>query len=330
MADEKDFVLCQKLTAGVLGLAVGDAFGMPYECAKREDLDIYTETRVPDGRFKMRGFQPGMPAYFYKEPIPPGVWTDDTAMTLAEMESIARLGRIDPEDMMQNFCRWNDDGAFSATGVAIGQGKQTLQALERYKAGTPAIRCGGAGERDNGDGSLMRMLPFVFAQKMLERDGVTVAELSSLTHAHPISVRACEIYVQIAREVLQGVPKEDCVNRFAEEPSPFDRLWTLKTLPDTQIRSKGYVVWALEAALWSFLTTNSFEDCILEAVNLGGDADTIAAIAGSLAGLCYGEAYIPGCWLGVLHRNPEIRALCRAFYAAVSGQDQSGDGPEKR
>ena len=304
-------------TAGILGLAVGDAFGMPYECGKRGEFDIYDETRSPGGRYEMRGFQPGMPAYFYKEPTPPGIWTDDTAMTLAEMESVARLGRIDPDDIMKNFCRWHYDGAFSATGTAIGQGRQTIAALARYQEGTQAVLCGGCGERDNGDGSLMRMLPFAFAERLLARDGVSIAALSSLTHAHPISIRACELFVRFARGLLRGKSKEDCAADLAGEAPPYDRLAGLAALPEEAIQSSGYVVYALEAALWSFLTADSYEDCILRAVNLGGDADTIAAIAGGLAGVCYGEDAIPARWLDVLYKQEEIRALCASFWTAL-------------
>ena len=314
----------ETLTAGVLGLAVGDAFGMPYECGIRGEFDIYAETRDADGACQMRGFTPGMPAYFYKEPMPPGIWTDDTAMTLAQMESVARLGRIDPEDMMRNFCRWHYDGAFSATGTAIGQGKQTIAALERYRSGTPAVCCGGSGERDNGDGSLMRMLPFAFAKTLLARDGVSIAALSSMTHAHPVSIRACELFLSFAEGLLEGEPKEDCVARFAGEAAPFHRLAILPDLPETEISSTGYVVFAL----WSFLTAQDYESCILWAVNLGGDTDTIAAIAGGLAGVYYGEAQIPGRWLRPLYKQREIRDLCAAFFSAVQAhgglQDETG------
>ena len=305
------------LTAAVLGLAVGDAFGMPYECGKRGEFDVRRETETPEGRHEMRGFTPGMPAYFYKEPMPPGIWTDDTAMTLAEMESAVRLGRIDPDDVMRNFCRWHYDGMFSATGTAIGQGRQTLQALARYREGTPAVRCGGSGERDNGDGSLMRMLPYVFAEKLLARDGADLAALSSLTHAHPVSIRACELFVRFARGLLRGESRERCAEALAGEAPPFDRLSALAALPEEAINSSGYVVSALEAALWCFLTTEDYESCVLRAVNLGGDTDTVAAIAGGLAGLYYGEALIPRHWLDRLYRQDEIRALCASYYEVV-------------
>lgn len=314
----------------LLGLAIGDAFGMPFECCRRGAFDI---ARGADGGYEMPAFRPNLPPScydrpspppnFFEQPMPPGIWTDDTAMTLAELESIARLGRIDPEDMMRNFCRWNDVGAFTATGAAIGQGRRTLAALKRFRAGTPALRCGGVTERDNGDGSLMCMLPFVFADRLMVRDGVTVGQLSAMTHGHEIAMRACALYCEVGRRIRDGLDRADCVRDLPDRASPFERLGDIARLPEAEIRSGGYVVEALEAALWSFVTTDTFEACILRAVRLGGDTDTIAAIAGSLAGMYYGMDGIPVRWIDRLYRLDTLRALCAAFMAALRGERDS-------
>lgn len=239
-------------------------------------------------------------------------------MTLAEMESMARLRRLDPGDIMRNFCRWNDEGAFSATGAAIGQGKRTRRALERFKEGVPALECGGTGERDNSDGSLMRMLPFVFAEQLMIRDGVTIDQLSAMTHAHPIAVRACRLYCEIARRIARGAEKGECVLGLSEQEPPFERLAGIALLPEGDVRSSVYVVDALEAALWSFMTTDSYESCVLRAVSLGGDTDTIAAIAGGLAGMYYGEDAIPARWRRCLFRLDAIEALCERFSESLN------------
>ena len=303
-----------KLHGGMIGLAVGDALGMPYETGARGSFDIYADVIDPiTGSYKMTAYQKGMPAYWYGESMPEGCWTDDTAMTLAEIESIARLGRIDPEDIVQNFCRWNYEGAFSATGIAIGQGKQTIRALERYQNGTPAINCGGATKRDNGDGSLMRMIPFVFCEEMLAELGVTIGNLSSITHAHPISIKACEIYIDFARELLRSNSIAAACEVLKNLPEPYNRLYSIQSLTEKDINRSGYVVHAWEAALWSFLTTNDYSDCVLKAISLGGDTDTIAAITGSLAGLYYGIEAIPKSWREALCSKDIIDSLTDDF-----------------
>lgn len=295
------------LKNAVFGLAVGDAFGMPYECGRRGEYDVCADARDSEGKYALQGFRVGMPAYFYKEDMPAGIWTDDTAMTLCELESIARLGAVDPDDIMKNFCRWHFGGEFSAQGIAIGQGRQTIMALNRYREGMQAVTCGGSSERDNGDGSLMRMLPFVFAESLMNRAGVTIRQLSSLTHAHDCSVTACEIYVRFARLVASGAGKGELLESLKGFPPPFDRLERIASLPEEKINSSGYVVHALEAALWCFFQTDSYEDCVMTAINLGGDADTIAAIAGSLAGLCRD---VPERWIRQLARWEDIARLC--------------------
>ena len=295
------------LKNAVLGLAVGDAFGMPYETGKRGAYDVYADARDEQGNYVLKGYRVGMPAYFYKEDMPAGIWTDDTAMTLCELESIARLGTVDPVDIMENFCKWHFDGAFSAQGVAIGQGRQTIAALTRYREGTEAIHCGGALERDNGDGSLMRMLPFVFTEALMIRSGTDIRALSSLTHAHDWSVMACEIYVRFARLAAMGADRDMLIQSLKGYPAPFDRLADIATMPEENVQSSGFVVAALEASLWCFFQTETFEDCVMKAINLGGDADTIAAIAGSLAGLC---REVPQRWIRQLARWEDIARLC--------------------
>ena len=314
--ESRDF--SSALRSGVLGLAAGDAFGMPYETGKRGTFDIYADTfDEATGTYKMKKYVEGMPAYWFDGDLPAGTWTDDTAMTLATMHSIASLRKIDPDDIMKRFVEWNDGGAFSATGKSIGQGRKTLAALDRYKSGTPAVECGGSAETDNGDGSLMRMLPFVFLEDMMKSSGVTVAELSSLTHAHRISVRSCEIYVDFSRALLRTWSRDEACRTLAGLEAPFDRLGRIASLGEDEISSGGYVVEALEASLWCFLATDSYVDCILKAVSLGGDTDTIAAIAGSLAGMYYGIDAIPGGWLDALGNRELIERIISDFGAVM-------------
>ena len=172
-----------------------------------------------------------------------------------------------------------------------------------------------AGERDNGNGSLMRILPLAFT----DCDDIMIDAVSSLTHAHEISKIACRIYVHTARKLLKGEELETILDAMAHEPL-FERLPLLKTLERNEIKSTGYVVDTLEAALWCILHSNSYRECILLAVNLGEDTDTVAAVAGGLAGIIYGvdgENGIPEDWIIKIERKEWITELCKEFSTAV-------------
>ena len=288
-----------KLKHAVIGFAAGDAFGMAYECGKRGEFEFYGD--------KMVGYTKGMPAYWYGNDIPAGTWTDDTAMIVAELDSVSRLGKIDLDDMMQNFCKWLFEGEFTPYGEELGSGRRTRRALEKFRDGTPARECGGTEESDNSNGALMRILPFAFMDELMEKSGVTVKDIASPTHAHPISVRACEIYVDTVRKLLNGAEKRDILLGF---PEPFDRISKIAELKEDEIKSTPYVLDSLEAAVWCFYHTGSYKDCVIKAVLLGGDTDTIAALAGALAAVYYGADSIPQEWLDTLARKDYIEALC--------------------
>ena len=312
--DRRKVMEAKQIKNAVLGLAVADAFGMPYETGKRGEFDIYKDADDGNGGYELKGYKAGMPAYWYKNDMSAGIWTDDTAMVLAEMESVTRLGKVDPDDIMNNFCKWNYEGEFTPYGEAIGQGRRTLAAMEKYRSGVEAVKCGGDTEADNGNGSLMRMLPFVFIKSLLEKSGVTISDLSSITHAHEYSVTACEIYVEFARRLADGSDKHLILQSMGEYDAPFERIRNIESLAEDEIQSYGYVVYSLEAALWCFLNTDNYEDCVMKAINLGEDTDTIAAIAGSLAGMCYP---VPEKWINQLARKDYIMQMCDEFIEAV-------------
>lgn len=281
---------------GIMGLVVGDAVGVPAEFKTR---DYY---KITD----MQGYGT------YDQP--PGTWSDDSSMTLATVESVARLGKIDPTDIMKNFLRWTE-GEFTPYGEMFDIGRTTRNAIQRYAQGVPVDKCGSAGERDNGNGSLMRILPLAFT----DCDDIMIDAVSSLTHAHEISKIACRIYVHTARKLLKGEELETILDAMAHEPL-FERLPLLKTLERNEIKSTGYVVDTLEAALWCILHSNSYRECILLAVNLGEDTDTVAAVAGGLAGIIYGvdgEKGIPEDWIIKIERKEWITELCKEFSTAV-------------
>lgn len=316
-------LLCKQIQDGILGLAVGDALGVPVEFLPRRKLRWSPVV--------------GMRAYGTHNQ-PAGTWSDDTSMTLCTLKSLTK--GVDYDDMMNRFCRWVDDGYMTAYGKLFDIGRTTLYALRLYRSGTPALQCGGTDVRDNGNGSLMRILPVIF---YLRREyGATcmdnpeafelIHNLSRLTHGHAISQIACGLYCCIANDLMNGATLQDAIDsaalvlknwyglreEFVPWISEFDFLnaETLAALPEEAIKSSGYVVDTLQAALWCLITNRSYHDCMLKAVNLGYDTDTVAAVAGGLAGILYGAESIPEDWLYVLAKKEEIIRLCENFLPA--------------
>ena len=248
----------------IYGLAVGDALGVPYEFRPRGAFECTD----------MIGYGThGQPA---------GTWSDDTSMTLATCDSIRELGHIDTADMRDKFVGWIARGEYTIDGV-FDYGGTTARALHTGK--------GDSGERDNGNGSLMRISPLAFT----DATDNEIRKVSAITHAHRTSTDACVIFVELMRGVMNDV-----------FPS-----WTLhlKGVPKQEIRSGGFVRDTLKAATWCFVNTSSYEDCVLAAVNLGDDTDTTAAVAGALAGTAYGIDAIPREWIDTL-RGKELIENC--------------------
>lgn len=315
-------LLRKQMQDGMLGLAVGDALGVPVEFRSREVLKQNPVT--------------GMRAYGTHNQ-PAGTWSDDTTMALCTLESLTK--GVDYDDMMDRFCRWVDEGYMTPRGKLFDIGRTTLHALRMFSSGVPALQCGGTDVRDNGNGSLMRILPAVFYLRReygpacMEKAEAfeLIHNLSRLTHGHEISQIACGLYCDMANELMNGKTITEAVNHAAltkerwygkqEEFSSwlakfdFINAEMLAALPEEAIKSSGYVVDTLQAALWCLLTTDSYSQCVLKAVNLGSDTDTVAAVAGGLAGILYGAESIPEDWLKVLAKKEEIVRLCEAFFS---------------
>lgn len=312
----------KSVLAGIFGLCVGDALGVPVEFAHRSALD--------------RDPVLGMRAWGTHHQ-PAGTWSDDTSMTLCLLDSLAQ--GLDYGDIMTKFLRWYREGAYTPHGQAFDVGRATAQALERFARGTPPLACGGTREGDNGNGSLMRILPLLFYLQSrydmedTEKVLAVVHDVSALTHAHKRSQLACGLYISVADLLTRGESKEGAAERglaralnwyrqspsFVRELIHYQRVQDrdFAGLPRAAIQSSGYVVHTLEAALWCFLNTESYRDCVLAAVNLGDDTDTVAAVAGGLAGLYYGLDNIPEEWLAVIVGREEIHDLCCKLSAAL-------------
>lgn len=297
----------------MLGHAVGDALGVPVEFRGRDILERHPIT-------DMIGFGT------YN--LPAGTWSDDTSMSLCALDSLSK-GTLDYDDIMSNFGKWYNDNEFTADGYVFDIGGTCLAAIHNYiDLGVSVYKCGMRHQKSNGNGSLMRIHPFVlyaFYNGINNSDFTKmIVEASSLTHAHHISTDGCIIYAYVLRSLLENHSKKSIYNGLSAaiydiyyHPSKYyNRLLEhdISKIDKEYIESSGYVVDSLEAALWCLLTTENYKDCVLKAVNLGGDTDTIAAIAGGLAGALYGIHSIPQSWLDVLKRKDYIENMCERAY----------------
>lgn len=274
-----------EIFGGIMGLVVGDALGVPVEFMSRHELKANPVTTMRE---------------YGSHNQPRGTWSDDGSMTLCLVDSLN--SGLSYDDIAAKFLDWADVGYMTPYGGMFDIGRTTLAAIRRFAGGTSPLECGGSSEYDNGNGSLMRILPlafYTFGMKKQERFEI-VHNISRLTHSHERTLIACGIYVQLACELLKGYSKEKAYHRMIDECKivykdeyelvHFQRVMggEIQKLNEAEISSSGYVVDTLEAALWCLLTTDNFSDCILKAVNLGDDTDTVGAVAGGLAGIVYG------------------------------------------
>ena len=266
----------EKLKGVIYGAAVGDALGVPCEFMERDSFECVD--MVGGGSHNM----------------PAGTFSDDTSMLIATCDSIKQCGKIDIEDMRERFKVWMCDGKYTPDGRMFDIGDTTDHALESG--------IGQAGERDNGNGSLMRIAPVAFIRPSDDE----VRSVSAITHAHWISTEACLVLVRLLDDLIYGEYPEDAINANVPDSGRFAFLRELEDMPRDEIRSSGFVLDTLGAALWCLLHTHSFRDCVLTAVNLGDDSDTTACVAGALAGARYGYDTIPQEWIDALRGKEQI------------------------
>lgn len=285
----------------LLGLAVGDALGTTLEFMDRRHPPNYHRDMTGGGVFV----------------LPPGCWTDDTAMALALADSLITRGRFDPIDQLERYVRWWNQGDYSSIGRCFDIGNITIDALRHFEetGAGPASWTG----RGAGNGSLMRLVPVVIAYASDDRAAREYAGRSSLTtHPHPWCYCACRLFGGMLCRALGGGSKEEVLSVregfYGEVESRLDRA--PKRLR-SQLRSTGFVLDSLECAIWAFATTESFEEALIEAVNLGGDADTIGAITGQLAGAFYGLEAIPDRWLAPLHWRRKIETMAEQLTRSI-------------
>ena len=289
----------------LLGLACGDAVGATVEFLPRGRFPPVTDM-IGGGKFRLTR----------------GEWTDDTAMALCLAESLIECDGFNPTDQMQRYWRWGNHGYNSSRPYAFGIGKTVAGALARFnKTGDPYSGSGDASQ--SGNGSLMRLAPIPMFFFGNESETLEFAALSSMTtHASAECLACCQYFSLILLKALAGETDKE---KLLPESTALSLPESLSCLSNQDFRSpsdsdivgSGYVVQSLEAALWCFWHTTSFEAAILAAANLGDDADTTAAICGQLAGAYYGSQHIPKHWKQQLYRSDDIRLMARRLAGAA-------------
>jgi ADP-ribosyl-[dinitrogen reductase] hydrolase len=300
-----------RILGGLWGSLVGDALGVPVEFRNRYDVQS-------DPVKGMRGNG--------THHQPAGTWSDDGSLVVCTVDSLLNE-EFDTQDMGRRFVSWMNDGLWTAHGEVFDMGATTASALRRIAIGTPAEQAGGRDEDSNGNGSLMRIIPVAlrFAEEPIESFSARIERVSAITHGHARSKMACVFFGLAVRKLLLGWKPQAAIDAArvefaglyerAPEFECFRHHLTddFNSTPESEIVSTGYVLHTLHASLWCLLTTQSYRECVLKAVNLGGDADTTGCVAGGLAGVAYGFPSIPSEWVGQLARKGDLDRLFHEF-----------------
>ncbi|KMT22880.1 ADP-ribosylglycohydrolase family protein [Clostridium cylindrosporum] len=304
-------------TSAIMGFCVGDALGVPYEFEFREALKKNPATdMIGEGTHKQ----------------PKGTWSDDTSMLLCTAESLTH--GLNYHDMVEKFEKWILEGYMTTNGKAFDIGITTRNAISKYMEGDDPTTLGGKGEMDQGNGSLMRILPLAFYLYISGAENIheEVGRASSITHAHRVPIIACTMYSLYVMALLDGASlwmaytyvKDEIKKIYSSEEDRetlrvFDRIIenNIALYPEEEIKSSGYVVDTLEAVFWAFLNGDDYKDAVLRAVNLGDDTDTIAALVGALAGIYHGYEDIPSEWLDAIVKKDLVEEVADKFHKSL-------------
>ncbi|MGE5359374.1 MAG: ADP-ribosylglycohydrolase family protein [Bacteroidales bacterium] len=297
----------------LLGLGVGDALGTALEFESPGSFDPISDV-VGGGPFNLEA----------------GQWTDDTSMALCLAESLIERRGFDPIDQLERYVRWWRGGYMSCTGVCFDIGRTVSSALARFEDAREPYP-GDTGDMSAGNGSIMRLAPVAMFYAARPQKAIDYAAASSrTTHRAHEAVDGCRYMAGLLVGLLNGLPKEEVLRSDYEAvPGLWDtqplarkiakiRQGSFKTRNPPQIRGSGYVVASLEAALWAFWRSTSFDEGALLAVNLGDDADTTGAVYGQLAGAAYGMSGIPENWLAKLAWRDRIASMADAILEVAS------------
>ena len=298
----------EMVRGAIVGHIVGDALGVPYEFKRARDLP-------PEITWTGQG----------SHMQPAGTWSDDGALMLCALASLVEQGGFDPEDMGRRFVAWFDEGYMAAGGVVFDYGRSTRAAISRLRDGVPALQAGGSDETDNGNGSLMRIIPLSLwtCAASVEEQVSLSHDCSRITHAHPRSQVCCALYGLLVRRMLAADSPdlswdEACVE--LREVYKSNSEWSADFAREldcvegyTGVCGSGYVVDCLRSAWLALFGGSDYASCVRAAVRMGNDADTTACVAGGLAGIMYGAGSIPDEWRDGLRLDSGQKALVDRF-----------------
>ncbi len=299
--------LLDRYAGCLLGLACGDAVGTTLEFSSRETLSPITDM-VGGGPFALA----------------PGQWTDDTSMALCLAESLLSKNGFDARDQMTRYLNWWHWGYWSSTGQCFDIGTTVRQALMTFQeTGEPFA--GSIDPETAGNGSIMRLAPIILFYFPDQNAMAWAAKQGSrTTHGAPEAIESCQLLAEVVSKALAGHEKDDVL---ALSPAQYCQpavkdlaSGSFKYKQRDQIRGTGYCIASLEAALWCFWSTDSFEAAVLQAANLGDDADTTAAIVGQIAGAFYAKPGIPSRWLEKLHLGSDIEGIAVALFESAQSR----------
>lgn len=319
---ETEVTLRSRMLGGLWGSVVGDALGVPVEFSTREQRD-------QDPVREVRGYGT------YNQP--PGTWSDDSSLMLCTLLSLSEH-TLDLRDIGQRFVRYLTESYATPYGSVFDVGMATANAIDRLRSGCPPEQAGGTTDRDNGNGSLMRILPIGlrFYEETPERL-IEIAHLvSRITHGHPRSQFACGYACLLIARLLVGdsaavayektnaqIHRLYAAPQWRGELAQYGRLLSGRIAgePRSAIQSSGYVLHTLEASVYLLLRSPSYSQAVLDAINLGGDTDTTACVVGGLTGILHGVEAIPASWLQPIARRAELSGWFETFVASTTQRD---------
>jgi ADP-ribosylglycohydrolase len=311
MKPETNISRKDRILGGLWGSLVGDALGVLVEFKTRDVVQANPVTGMRE---------------FGSHNQPAGTWSDDGSLILCTADSLVNH-EFNLADMGDRFVRWMNHGLWTAHGDSFDVGFTTSTALLRIAKGVPCTQAGEQSEDSNGNGSLMRILPIGlrFAADSIDSFSSRLEKVSSITHGHARSTMGCAFYGLMTRQLLSGhqpqaalsAARAEFIGHYDRSPE-FHRFRhiledDLFSMPEGEIVSTGYVLHTLHASLWCLLTSENFRDCVIKAVNLGGDTDTTGCVAGGLAGVAYGLKSIPPEWISKLARKGDVDCLFHEF-----------------
>ena len=297
----------------MLGLAIGDSLGAPYEF----------KSNPKKCKGMVGGFRLVKNGKRSIESTPPGIWTDDTAMTLCLADSLLTRKESNSFHQMLTYYRWYKDGFLSALGQCEGMGRRTRESLKNFELRGIESLNDKQDVDQSGNGSLMRVAPialFYYRQffnysRLMKKNS---RESSMVTHRNIECLDACDILTQILFLILREYNKKEIFSNIdiTNMSLPIKNIFDLKTYKEEPpyITGSGYVIKTLEAVLWAFNKSTCFKDGALLAVNLGDDTDTVCSIYGALAGAYYGYKSIPRSWKDKLHKKELIKDYALRLY----------------